>query len=137
MSPYRPTPHRPMPGSVRPQDAPRLQRLRARLARRWQRRHRRQRWFLVLAIVALAIAVSLSVAFAVRPAKDATLRSLELAAVTTLLLGAIAGAVYSLWRFDRARRKARSAHIRLHHVERRLAALTGIDDGGAEERPVA
>jgi hypothetical protein len=34
---FRPLPHQPLAGSVRPQDVPRLRKLRGRLTRRWAR----------------------------------------------------------------------------------------------------
>ena len=58
-----PLPHHPKPGSVRPQDAPRLFRLRERLARRWERRRRRQVAYVALALVALAVAIALFFVF--------------------------------------------------------------------------
>lgn len=140
MPPFRPRPHRPVVGSVQPQDAPRLQRLRDRLSRRWQRRRRRELIFLAVAVAALGLSVALVVGFGVSPLRGTTLRAIEVAAIVVLVGGALAGAVYALWRYDRTHRRARSAHIRLHHVERRLESLRGAavdgDVGVVAEPPV-
>ena len=123
MAPYRPRPHDPVPGSVRPHDAPRLRRLRERLARRWQRRQKRQVAYFAVACTALAGAIALSTHALSGPARGQPWAAFEVAGVVTLLAAVLALAVFALWRSDRIRRRARSARIRLQHVERRLAAL--------------
>lgn len=123
MATFRPRPHVPLPGSVRPQDSQRLIRLRTRLARRWQRRRRRQGAFLALAVLALAATVGLVVLFVVTPSERSAHRVLEQVAIGALFLLVLSIATYALWRFDRVRRRARAAHIRLLHVQRRLASL--------------
>ncbi len=137
MDSARPSPHHPRPGSVRPQDAPRLLRLRTRLVGRWRRRQRRQLIYLTLAIAALAATATLVIAFFTTPAEGALHRSIELIALGALLASALTLAVYALWRFDRTRRRARGARIRLHHVEHRLASLHPAADGVTGEHPVA
>jgi hypothetical protein len=126
-----------MPGSVRPQDAPRLIRLRERLAGRWRRRRRRQVVFLALAFVAFAVAVSMGFDFLLVPGSAATRQTIEGIVLATPLAGALSFGVYAIWRFDRTARRARGARIRLHQVERRLASLRPPPDGVAGERPVA
>jgi hypothetical protein len=123
MAPFRPRPHNPVPGSVRPQDARRLVRLRARLARRWQRRQKRQLAYFVVACAALAGAIALSTHALSSSAWGKTWAALEVAGVVTGLAGVLTLAMYALWRSDRIRRRARSARIRLQHVERRIAAF--------------
>lgn len=122
---------------MRPQDAPRLLRLRTRLVGRWRRRQRRQLIYLTLAIAALAATATLVIAFFTTPAEGALHRSIELIALGALLASALTLAVYALWRFDRTRRRARGARIRLHHVEHRLASLHPAADGVTGEHPVA
>jgi peptidoglycan/LPS O-acetylase OafA/YrhL len=127
---FRPRPHHPQPGSVRPQESQRLISLRTRLARRWQRRRRRQSAFLALALLALASTVLLMVLFVVTPTETSVHRVLERVTLGSLALLVLILAIYALWRYDRVRRRARSAQIRLLHVQRRLASLSLVN--GAE-----
>jgi hypothetical protein len=127
MPDFRPLPHRPIVGSIRPQDAPRLERQRARLARRSSRRARRQ-WLLVsMAFASLAAAVTVFVLVFAVPEDNATHRLLEKLALGAIVLAGLLSAVFSLWRLDRTRRATRAVRIRLHQVERRLAALQASD----------
>lgn len=126
-----------MPGSVRPQEAPRLVRLRERLAGRWRRRRRRQWLYFALAFVAFAVASSMGFDFLVAPGSVAMRQTIEGIVLATPLAGALSFGVYAVWRFDRTSRRARGARIRLHQVERRLASLRPPPDGVDGERPVA
>lgn len=137
MPPVRPLPHRPVPGSVRPQDVPRLIRLRERLAGRWQRRQRRQLSYLALAFVALAAAISMGLDIFFMPGIVSSRRTVEIIALAGVLAGVFSFAVYAIWRFDRTRRRMRGVRIRLHQVQRRLASLQHALDGGTGERPIA
>jgi len=128
MAPFRPRPHDPVPGSVRSQDVPRLRRLRTRLTRRWQRRQKRHLAFFAVALVALAGTIALGIGALGRAAVGVNLGAVEIAAVLTAGGTILALAVYALWRSDRIRRRARSSLIRLRHVERRLAALRGVEE---------
>lgn len=73
----------------------------------------------------------------VAPARQEALHAAEFISVATLLAGILSLAVYAIWRFDRTRRRARGARIRLLHVERRLASLQLASDSDTGERPVA
>lgn len=126
---FRPRPHRPVAGSIRPQDVPRLERQRARLSRRWARRARRQWWFVGLAFASLAVAMIVVVGFFVAPDGGAAHRLLERIALAWIALGSLVLAVFSLWRLDRTRRATRAVRIRLNHVERRMAARHLVSDG--------
>jgi len=137
MPPFRPTPHRPVPGSVRPQDLPRLVRLRRSLARRWQRRQRRQLAYLALAFLAGAASFALVVGVVASPAWAEARTVFEHAALSALPAGVLLLGIYSLWRYDRSRRRARAAAIRYHHANQRIQAHVGAADGVDGERPVA
>ena len=123
MPQFRIRPHQPLAGSVGAKDAARLLHLRTRVSRRWQRRRRRQIAYLSLALSALAATVVLLVLFVVTPADAGAHRVLEQVALGALFLVVLSIATFAIWRFDRVRRRARSAHIRLQQVRRRIAAL--------------
>jgi len=137
MSPFRPTPHRSLPGSVRPQELPRLVRLRRSLARRWQRRQRRQLVYLALAFVAGAASFAMVVGVVASPAWRAARTVFEHAALALYPAGVLLVGIYSLWRFDRSQRRARAAAIRFHHANQRILAHERAADGVGAERPVA
>jgi hypothetical protein len=128
MARFRPRPHEPVPGSVRSHDVPRLRRLRSRLARRWERRRKRHLGYLGVAFAALGGSMALGTHAFGRIALGVSRGALEIAAVVSTLAVVLPLAVYALWRSDPIRRRARSARIRLHHVERRLAALRGGEE---------
>ncbi|MBM3907895.1 MAG: hypothetical protein FJ363_07440 [Gemmatimonadetes bacterium] len=130
MPDFRPLPHRPLPGAVRPQDGPRLKRLRARLRRRWARRALRQWLFVAMAFASLATAVTVVVLFFVVPNDTATHRLLERIALAWIALGSFLLAIFALWRLDRTRRATRAVRIRLSDVERRMAALQAPNKPG-------
>ena len=136
MDSARPSPHHPRPGSVRPQDAPRLLRLRTRPVGRWRRRQRRQLIYLTLAIAALAATATLVIAFFTTPAEGALHRSIELIALGALL-PAPSRSPSMPCGASTAHGGARAARIRLHHVEHRLASLHPAADGVTGEHPVA
>lgn len=130
MPPFRPQPHVPVAGSVRAHDLHRLQKLRRRLAHRWQRRRGRLPWLFALALTALAAAVLLAVRLGAAALRALPRDPAEEAGVLLLFLVAFAVGVHLLLRFDRTRRRARAARIRLHHVERRLSSLASPDADG-------
>lgn len=137
MPQLRISPHQPLPGSVDARNAARLLRVRTRVSRRWQRRRRRQRVFLAFALLTLAATVVLLVLFVVTPADAGAHRVLERIAFGALLFMGLGVATFAIWRFDRIRRRARSAHIRLQQVRRRIAALpahSAAADSSAHER---
>lgn len=112
-------------------------RQRARLSRRWQRRRRWQAAFLGLTLTGLAGTFFLVVAFFVVPPQGHLHRVIEQIALGGLLLVMLGLSSIALWRYDRVRRRLRSAYIRLQHVDSRLASLPGDVDGVPDEGPIA
>lgn len=85
--------------------------------------------FLALALLALAATVVLLVLFFVTPGDASAHRALERVALSALLCIVLGIATFAIWRFDRVRRRARSAQIRLQQVRLRIAALPANSAG--------
>jgi hypothetical protein len=74
-------------------------------------------------LAGLSAAVTLAVRIGIATMHPMLPRAPASSGTMLLFAAAFATGVAALWRFDRTRRRARGAAIRLAHVERRLASL--------------